>query len=68
MRKVQGLSVGALLAFIASCAAPAGAGSGAAAAPQAGPHNYWVYVANESSDLISRVRFDGENAVEYGAE
>ena len=25
---------------------------------------YWVYVANESSDLVSRVRFDGARAVE----
>ena len=28
---------------------------------------YWVYVANESSDLVSRVRFDGHEAVEERA-
>ncbi|MBT3959954.1 MAG: YncE family protein [Gemmatimonadales bacterium] len=25
---------------------------------------YWVYVANESSDIVSKVRFDGEEVVE----
>ena len=28
---------------------------------------YWIYVANESSDLVSRVRFDGHEAVEERA-
>ncbi len=28
------------------------------------PGSYWVYVANESSDLVSRVRFGPEGAVE----
>jgi DNA-binding beta-propeller fold protein YncE len=66
MWKVQGLPAGVFLLFLASCAAPTGAGVGTATAPAppAGIPHYWVYVANESSDLISRVRFDGENAVE----
>jgi DNA-binding beta-propeller fold protein YncE len=64
MKKVQGVFVGIFLAFLASCATTAGGGAGAAVAPQPGGQHYWVYVANESSDLISRVRFDGENAIE----
>lgn len=38
---------------------------GTAAAQQSGATaNYWVYVANESSDLVSRVRFGPEGVVE----
>ncbi len=35
-----------------------------AAASASGAATYWVYVANESSDIVSRVRFDGTTAVE----
>ncbi len=36
----------------------------ALSAAQAPTHDYWVYVANESSDLVSRVRFGPGGAVE----
>jgi DNA-binding beta-propeller fold protein YncE len=44
----------------------------AAAAPtnsvaQASQANYWAYVANESSDIVSLVRFDGSEVVEEKA-
>lgn len=43
------------------CGIAAGA-SGQEASPP--PADYWVYVANESSDLVSRVRFGPDGAVE----
>ena len=41
--------------------------AGVAFAPAVSAQSYWVYVANESSDLVSRVRFDGETVVEEKA-
>ena len=64
MWKVQGIPAGVFLLFLSACAAPTGAGVGSATTPPARTPHYWVYVANESSDLISRVRFDGKTAVE----
>lgn len=57
------LSLG-FLGFLAACAAPPSAAQAGDATPQPQPRSYTVYVANESSDLISRVRFDGNVAVE----
>ena len=34
---------------------------------QSGGASYWVYVANESSDIVSRVRFDDSGIVEERA-
>lgn len=49
-----------VLAALAAAASSAAAQDGGSAAPA----TYWVYVANESSDIVSRVRFDGTEAVE----
>jgi DNA-binding beta-propeller fold protein YncE len=40
------------------------AGAADLAAQGAEPATYWLYVANESSDLVSVVRFDGQSVVE----
>lgn len=39
----------------------------AAAAPVSAQATYWAYVANESSDIVSLVRFDGKEVVEEKA-
>jgi len=58
------LSLG-FLGFLAACAPPPSAAqAGADPTPQPQTRTYTVYVANESSDLISRVRFDGTVAIE----
>ncbi|MDH3206309.1 MAG: beta-propeller fold lactonase family protein [Gemmatimonadota bacterium] len=54
-----------LLAALASTALLVGAPSLRAQAHDAS--RYWVYVANESSDVVSVVRFDGHQAVEETA-
>ncbi len=63
MRKAR-ISLGLTsLAWLTACAAGPSAGRSAPTVPSLGAQ-YTVYVANESSDLISRVRFDGQVAVE----
>ena len=47
----------------------AGYGTSPAQSPSTAPtteaaSTYWVYVANESSDLVSRVRFGPDGAIE----
>ena len=54
-----GYELAAAVAFASVLAGPARI---AAQAPT--PTSYWVYVANESSDVVSVVRFDGDEAVE----
>ncbi|HSM17250.1 MAG TPA: YncE family protein [Gemmatimonadales bacterium] len=65
MLKSRGVLSLGFLSFLTACATtPSGAQAGAKPAPQLHARTYTIYVANESSDLISRVRFDGNVAVE----
>ena len=64
MLRFRGMLSLGFLGFLAACAAPPSAAQAGDATPQPQPRSYTVYVADESSDLISRVRFDGNVAVE----
>jgi len=65
MLKLRDLFSLVFLALLTACGAARSAGQAdAQAASQPGSRSYTVYVTNESSDLISRVRFDGRVAVE----
>ncbi len=72
MRMTTGRGAGAALA-VALAAVGFGPAVAAVLGPAGqtlaaqGPARYWVYVANESSDLVSRVRFDGTTLVEERA-
>jgi DNA-binding beta-propeller fold protein YncE len=60
-------SAGASLVLALSVAACVAALAATPLSAQSGESSYWVYVANEASDLVSRVRFDGSEVVEEKA-
>jgi DNA-binding beta-propeller fold protein YncE len=64
---MTGRSAGASLVLALSVAACAAALAAIPLSAQSGESSYWVYVANEASDLVSRVRFDGSEVVEEKA-
>ncbi len=58
---------GASLVLALSVAACAATLAATPLSAQSEEGSYWVYVANEASDLVSRVRFDGSEVVEEKA-
>ena len=61
MRYSRTIGLGLALAGLATGAVAA---AGQTMAPPPSAATYWVYVANESSDVVSRVRFGPDGAVE----